>query len=198
MNVGLVILAAGESSRMGTPKQLLPIFGKSMLKYLIEEAFETKCVPVTVVLGAHKSKIVPELHNMPISIIDNANWATGMGSSIKMGLIGVYMVEKSIDAVIFMTSDMPFVNAEVINKMIQIADEHPEKSIVAAKYGGTVGIPALFKRAVFEQLLDIKPKAGAKSIIQANKKDTISFNFDLGSVDLDTKQDYFEFLQSKN
>ena len=78
MNTGIVILAAGSSQRMGTPKQLLPVFGTSLIKYFIEEAMETPCYPITVVVGAHKAKIVPELKNMPISIVDNPAWESGM------------------------------------------------------------------------------------------------------------------------
>ncbi len=198
MNTGIVILAAGSSQRMGTPKQLLPVFGTSLIKYFIEEAMETPCYPITVVVGAHKAKIVPELKNMPISIVDNPAWETGIGSSVKMGVVGTYMVSKDIEGLIVMTSDMPFVNRHCIKALIQKAIENPEKDVIASKYAGTVGVPALFRRKVLEQLLDLKGESGAKKVIESNKSNALFVDFDKGVVDLDTQTDYFNFIQSKN
>ncbi len=198
MKVGLVILAAGESSRMGSPKQLLPVFGVQMLKYLILEGFETICSPITVVLGANKDKIVPILKNMPIVIIDNPDWKSGLSSSIKVGLVGTYLADKTIDAVIFLASDMPFVNATVINDLIALAKTNSDKSIIASKYSGKYGIPILFKRETFEKLLDLKGDIGAKQILKDYDEDILGLDFSNGNIDLDTKEDYFKFLQSIN
>lgn len=196
--VGIVILAAGESKRMGTAKQLLPIFGVQMLKYLILQAFETNCHPITVVVGANKDKIVPLLKDMPIVIIDNPNWKKGMGDSIKMGMIGSYMASKEIEGLLIMTSDMPYVNAETINKMIDLAVQNEDKSIVASKYDKTVGVPVLFKKEKFELLLDLKGNIGARDILKKHKSDIVIHEFENGKIDLDTKEDYFSFIQSKN
>jgi molybdenum cofactor cytidylyltransferase len=198
MNIGVVILAAGESRRMGVPKQILPIFGVPMLKYLVDEVLDTEAHPVTVVVGANKTKIVPLLENIPIGIIDNPEWQKGMGSSIKMGLVGSYLITKGFDGLIFMTSDMPFVNAEVINKLIKTAREFPEKTIIASKYAGTLGIPVLYKKERFEDILDMKPQQGAKQFFNKYQDEIVTIDFDLGAIDLDTKEDYYNFLQSKN
>jgi molybdenum cofactor cytidylyltransferase len=198
MNIGVVILAAGESKRMGVPKQILPIFGVPMLKYLIDEVLDTEAHPVPVVVGANKTKIVPLLENIPIGIIDNPDWQTGMGSSIKMGLVGAYLITKGFDGLIFMTSDMPFVNAVIINKLIETAREFPNKTIIASKYGRTMGVPVLYKKERFEDILDMKPEHGAKQFFNKYPEEIISVDFDLGAVDLDTKEDYYNFLQSKN
>jgi molybdenum cofactor cytidylyltransferase len=198
MNIGVVILAAGESKRMGVPKQILPIFGIPMLKYLVDEVLDTEAHPVTVVVGANKTKIVPLLENIPIGIIDNPDWQKGMGSSIKMGLVGSYLITKGFDGLIFMTSDMPFVNAEVINKLIKTAREFPDKTIIASKYAGTLGIPVLYKKERFEDILDMKPEHGAKQFFNKYPDEIVPVDFDLGAIDLDTKEDYYNFLQSKN
>ncbi|MDP1813769.1 MAG: nucleotidyltransferase family protein [Leadbetterella sp.] len=198
MNIGVVILAAGESKRMGVPKQILPIFGIPMLKYLVDEVLDTEAHPVTVVVGANKTKIVPLLENIPIGIIDNPDWQKGMGSSIKMGLVGSYLITKGFDGLIFMTSDMPFVNAEVINKLIKTAREFPDKTIIASKYAGTLGIPVLYKKERFEDILDMKPGHGAKQFFNKYPDEILPVDFDLGAIDLDTKEDYYNFLQSKN
>ena len=198
MNIGVVILAAGESKRMGVPKQILPIFGIPMLKYLVDEVLDTEAHPVTVVVGANKTKIVPLLENIPIGIIDNPDWQKGMGSSIKMGLVGSYLITIGFDGLIFMTSDMPFVNAEVINKLIKTAREFPDKTIIASKYAGTLGIPVLYKKERFEDILDMKPEHGAKQVFNKYPDEIVPVEFDLGAIDLDTKEDYYNFLQSKN
>jgi molybdenum cofactor cytidylyltransferase len=198
MNVGVIILAAGESSRMGFPKQVLPIFGTSMIKHLVHEVLDTPYFPLTVVVGAHKDKIVPELKDIPLSIIDNPTWREGMGGSVKMGLVGTYLASKDIDAVLVMTSDMPHVNAALLRQMVKTAEQHPNKSIVAAAYSKTIGVPVLFKRARFEDILNLKPHEAPKIILQNYKEEVVSVPFELGSVDLDTKQSYFDFVQSKN
>ena len=198
MNIGVVILAAGESKRMGAPKQILPIFGVPMLKYLIDEVIDTEAHPITVVLGANKSKIVPLLENIPIGIIDNKEWAKGIGTSIKMGLVGSYLITKGFDGLIFMTSDMPYVTSELITQLIEAARNYPEKSIICSEYDGVKGVPVLLKKERFEDILDMKPEDGAKQFFTKYPNEIFSVPFDLGQIDLDTKEDYYNFLQSKN
>jgi molybdenum cofactor cytidylyltransferase len=198
MNVGLVILAAGASSRMGTPKQILPVFGKPMIVHLIDEVFNTKCHPVTVVLGANKDKIVPLLDGIPVTLVDNPFWSNGLGSSVRMGLVGSYLLTKGIEALIYITSDMPYVNASLINQMIKLAEDNDGKTIIASKYAGKVGIPALFKKAHFEEILELNGQEGARGIIEKHKNKVLEVTFENGKTDLDTKEDYYDFLQSKN
>ena len=179
---------------MGTPKQLLPIGSKNMIQTLIDEALKTSCYPITVVLGANKAKIVPDLVDMPINLVDNANWESGMASSIKMGLIGSYMIEKNIDSILFLTSDMPYVTSEYIQEIIRKAEE-TEALIIASKYGGTVGIPALFKREIFTDLLELTGEEGARKLIQQNKEKLALVDFPNGAFDLDTPEDYASFIR---
>jgi molybdenum cofactor cytidylyltransferase len=198
MNVGAVILAAGESRRMGFPKQTLPVFGTTMIKHLVHQVFDTACYPITVVLGAHKDKIVPQLKDMPINIIDNPAWKDGMSSSIKMGLVGSYLMTKAIDGLLIMASDMPHITSQTIKEMIKLAIEHPEKSIVAARYKGINGIPVLFRRSRFEDILNLQKGDQAKSILKNYPDQILSYDFELGQIDLDTKEDYFKFIQNQN
>ncbi len=198
MNVSIIILAAGESKRMGVPKQLLDIHGEKMLKKVIHEAMETDCFPITVVVGAHKAAIVPELKDMPINITDNPHWKSGMASSIKMGLVGSYLITKEIDAVLFLTADMPSIDAAYINQIIQTGEQNPDKQIVASDYGGKLGIPALFKKTFFEQILDLTGDQGAKNIIAQNLETVGSVPIGGKGQDLDTKIAYFQYLNQPN
>lgn len=198
MNVAIVILAAGAASRMGQPKQLLPINGKSLIKYITEIAMDTACYPVTVVLGANRQLIRGELDKMPITVIDNPKWEDGMASSIKMGLIGTYMTAKEIEAVIFLTVDMPYISSELINKLIEKAIQNPDSQIIASKYDGQIGIPVLFKRSIFNDLLDLSGEQGAKKVILQHLNNTKTIDFPEGKFDLDTQVDYQNYLQRLN
>jgi molybdenum cofactor cytidylyltransferase len=197
MNLATVILAAGASKRMGMPKQILPIGNKTMIKHIIDEVLELETYPITVVIGANRDKIAPEVADIPINIIVNQHWETGMASSIKMGLIGTYLIEKNIEALLIVTSDMPFVTEKVLKKLIEKATSSTAK-IVASGYGKSVGVPALFKREVFNDLLDLSGEEGAKSLFKKYKKEVEVVSFPEGEIDLDTKEDYFNFIQSKN
>lgn len=203
MNVGIVILAAGASSRMGVPKQLLHIDGQSLLKRVAEMAMETPCYPIVVVLGANRAMTRKELERMPITIIDNPQWEAGMSSSIKMGLVGSYMTFKDLEAVIFLTVDMPLISVDLIQKMIAKAkesseNEHQKIDIVACKYEGQIGIPVLFKRTLFNDLLELSGDSGAKKVIMTNKDKTATIDFPEGKIDLDTIEEYRKFLSNYN
>ena len=197
MEVGIIILAAGESKRMGMPKQLLDVNGESMLLNIINSALATSCYPVTVVVGAHKKAIVPELKDLPINIVDNPQWQTGMASSVKMGLVGSYLLSKTMEAVIISTSDMPEVSASVLKALINKAKD-TNANIITSKYKGVMGVPALIKRAVFEELLNLEGDQGARQIFKKFKNELEYVEFEGGAIDLDTQEDYFNYLNSQN
>ncbi|CAH0995016.1 Nicotine blue oxidoreductase [Emticicia aquatica] len=198
MNTSIIILAAGASSRMGAPKQLLLVDGKTLIKRVAEVAIDTPCHPIVTVLGANRHLIRKEIEKIPITVIDNPQWENGMSSSIKMGLVGTYMTQKEMDAVIFLTVDMPFVTARLINEMIEKATENPEIEIVACKYDNQVGIPVLFKRPLFNDLLELKGDEGAKKIVLKNKEKTALIDFPEGKFDLDTIDEYRNFVSNYN
>lgn len=198
MNTAIIILAAGASSRMGAPKQLLLVDGKTLIKRICETAMDTPCHPIVTVLGANRNLIRKETDRMPITVIDNPQWENGMSSSIKMGLAGAYMTEKAIEAAIFLTVDMPYVNAELINKMIEKAESDEKIEIVACKYDSQMGIPVLFKRTLFTDLLELTGDEGAKKIVMKNKDKTAFINFPEGKLDLDTIDEYRNFVSNYN
>ncbi|MFT5885365.1 MAG: molybdenum cofactor cytidylyltransferase [Arcticibacterium sp.] len=197
MAVGIIILAAGESRRMGLPKQLLDINGKSMLKSTVDEALTSEYKPVTVVVGARKEKVMPELSKLPINIVENPLWQTGMASSILRGLAGTYLIEKNLDAVLIMTCDMPEVSAEYIQEIVK-ASENTDKVIVASQYQKSIGVPALFKKEIFHDLLGLKGDAGARQIFKAHKDDILAIPFPGLGLDIDTKEDYLNYIDAQD
>lgn len=198
MNTAIIILAAGASSRMGAPKQLLLVDGKTLIKRVCDTAMGTPCHPIVLVLGANRNLIRKETERMPITVIDNPQWENGMSSSIKMGLAGAYMTEKAIEAVIFLTVDMPYVSAELINKMIEKAKSDEKIEIVACKYQNQMGIPVLFKRSLFTNLLELSGDEGAKKVVIKNKDKTVFIDFPEGKLDLDTVEEYRNFVSKYN
>lgn len=197
MKVGIIILAAGESKRMGVPKQLLDLNGQSMLKKIVHAALDTDCYPITVVVGAHKKHVVPELQDMPVNITDNPHWKSGMAGSIKMGLVGTYIISKEVEAVIITTSDMPHISKDTFNELINAGKEE-KSSIVISDYGKGKGVPALIKRELFEEILNLEGDQGARQIFNKHKDKLTTISFSGGLVDLDTKEDYHNYLHSVN
>ncbi|MFT4733308.1 MAG: molybdenum cofactor cytidylyltransferase [Arcticibacterium sp.] len=197
MTVGIIILAAGESRRMGLPKQLLDINGESMLKKAVDEALATGFEPVTVVIGARKEKIMHALAKLPINIVENPMWQSGMASSILRGLAGSYLIEKNLDAVLIMTCDMPEVSADYLKELVK-ASKNSDKSIVASQYQKILGVPALFKKEVFHDLLDLKGDAGARQIYEDHKDDILAIPFPGLGLDLDTKEDYLKYINDQD
>ena len=198
MNTAIIILAAGASSRMGAPKQLLLVDGKTLIKRICDTAMDTPCHPIVTVLGANRNLIRKETERMPITVIDNPQWENGMSSSIKMGLAGAYMTEKAIEAAIFLTVDMPYVSVELINKMIEKAESDEKIEIVACKYNSQMGIPVLFKRSLFTDLLELTGDEGAKKVVIKNKDKTAFIDFPEGKLDLDTIDEYRNFVSNYN
>lgn len=197
MKIGVVILAAGESARMGEPKQLLVHGGMILLKSAIATARAISTEPVIVVLGAHSEKIQLHLENEEVHVAENRDWRDGMGSSLKAGLNSLLAIAPSADAVVFLVCDQPLLSRETLEEIVA-AHERTGSPIVAAEYGGTLGVPALFSRALFPELLALSGAEGARRIIQAHRSEVVAVPFPDGAIDLDTPADYSDFLKNPN
>lgn len=194
MNIGIVILAAGASTRMGgQPKQLIKWEGRTLIRRAVETALSTPFRPVAVVLGANKAQIARELDGLPVTIIDNPFWEQGLSSSIKTGLAAVYLTQKEIDAVLFMLTDQPHVDRGVLLQLVHVYTESG-KPIVASRYADQLGVPALFGRDHLAELLSLEGDQGAKLVIQNHPDDCAEVLFESGSIDLDTASDVETFL----
>jgi molybdenum cofactor cytidylyltransferase len=150
-NVAALILAAGESSRFGRLKQLAQFGGKSLLRRIVDEAKKANCAPVLVVAGSEKEKIAAELGSVNARVVENVNWQSGMGSSIRAGMCALEL-EQKIDAVVLLVCDQPYVDTDVIKALV-VLRERSGKEIVASSYSDTLGVPAVFNRSIFPELL---------------------------------------------
>lgn len=188
MKTGIIILAAGSSSRLGRPKQLLEFQSKKLIQRAIEEAQKSSSESCVVVLGWNPELIKTGFDSETVSYVINENWEEGMASSMQTGLR--FLMEKDgINQVILMLCDQPFVNHKLLDSLI-VEKEISGKGIVASFYSGTLGVPAIFDQKYFQDLLNLKGSEGAKKVILENSEDTIPLNFPLGALDIDTEEDF--------
>lgn len=188
-------MAAGASTRMGGQlKQLIEVEGRTLLRRTVDAALETDLRPVVVVLGAHKEQMTPELDGLPITVIDNPFWQQGLSTSIKTGLAALYLTLREIDGVLFLLTDQPFVNAGLVKQLAHVFAESG-KPIVACRYAGHLGVPALFSRDYIEALLSLEGDKGARWLIEQNRDHCAIVEFEAGRIDLDTPEDVKAFRE---
>ena len=195
-NIGILILAAGSSSRLGHPKQLVKINGKTLLQKITETAIASDYSPVAVVLGAYLKKIKPFIENMPVHILENKNWENGMGSSIACGMNFLINKFPKLNAVVILVCDQYLLSEKNILDLVE-KYKKTETDIIASKYGNTIGVPALFSKNKFEELLKLNEKVGAKKIINKYLGSTAIVDFSDGVFDLDTEEDLLKLNQVK-
>jgi molybdenum cofactor cytidylyltransferase len=189
MSVAAVVLAAGGSTRFGKPKQFALFEGETFVRRIVAAAIEAGCAPVVVVTGEDSAQTTSELTRFTVSIAMNPGWSSGVGSSIRAGVQRAMDLETGLDASLLLSCDQPFVTAAVLAQLIQL-HLTSGKPIVASAYATTLGIPALFDRSCFPDLLRLKGDSGAKGIILARPQDVAPFDFPAGEIDIDTAADY--------
>ncbi|SDC80727.1 molybdenum cofactor cytidylyltransferase [Algoriphagus faecimaris] len=187
MKTGLILLAAGSSSRLGSPKQLIEFQGKKLLQKAVEEGLKSKVDSMVVVLGWNPELIKSSFDPKKTPFVVNTNWEEGMASSMQTGL-RFLMEKEDPDQVILMLCDQPFVDVSLLDRMI-LDKEEPRKGIVACAYSDTLGVPALFDKHYFEELMALKGSEGAKKVILSHVEEVIAIDFPEGEIDLDTKED---------
>lgn len=188
-DIGVIILAAGASSRLGEPKQLLKHDGKSLLQKTIDAANNADTNPVIVVLGANADHILREINKSKVHVVINSEWEEGMASSLRIGLNEVLFNSPSTQAVILMVCDQPYISPELINDLIN-THKQTRKPIVTCNYGEAIGPPALFHRSLFNELMHLKGDVGARKIIRQHSDEVATLLFAEGKIDIDTQEDY--------
>jgi molybdenum cofactor cytidylyltransferase len=196
MNIGIIVLAAGSSSRMGRSKQLLEIEGETLLCRCVNIALSVDHESVVVVLGANEKPHRETISHLPVQIVSNFYWKAGMGSSIKTGLNYLIQSRQSLDAVIILVCDQPGLSAEHLQKMITTFVD-TKKPIVASGYANSSGVPVLFGRSFFSNLLLLSDGQGAKKIVHQFPEQVATVDFPQGAFDLDTEDDFQNYLKGK-
>ncbi len=186
-HVAALILAAGASRRMGEPKQLLPFRGRPLLRIAVEAALTAGAKPVVVVLGATRDRIAPVLADLPVAVAANRDWHQGLASSLRCGLDALAPHDPA--ATLICVGDQPFADAEHLRALIT-AWSGAADALVASRYDGVLGVPALVGSAHFETLRHMKGDRGARALFEREANRVVAVPFEAGSVDIDTPADY--------
>jgi len=156
---GAVILAAGGSIRLGQPKQFLVYRGRSLIQRAVDAAAE--CSPVVVVAGREWERVQQELQAREVCVVQNAEWEHGIGSSIRAGVERALEIAPGVEALVILVCDQPFVTPEVVTAL-RVSREKGGKRGAACSYGGSLGVPAIFARSLFAELLSLRDDCGAR------------------------------------
>ena len=184
----IVILAAGPSSRFGSPKQNVNYKGETLLQLAIKNALAVS-ETVLVILGANRELIEYSIKDKPVNILYNSDWTEGMASSIRLAVSKIQSDYLQITSALFMLCDQPYADKGILQQLLNTAS-NSEKGITASAYNDTLGAPVVFKSKYFSYLLALKGKEGAKKLIMQHADDVQPFAFPLGSIDIDTVEDY--------
>lgn len=192
-SVGVVLLAAGASSRMGQPKQLLLYQGRTLLRRAAETALATGCQPIVLVTGAVHEPLTQEVQDLPVTTVHNPDWATGMGSSIRTGLTALEKAPQSLVAVLIMLCDQPLVTPALLRQLLE-QQHRTQAPVVAAAYGDTLGVPAVFGLAALPALRQLRGAEGARKLIARYGEAVAQVSFPEGIFDVDTPAQYAALL----
>jgi molybdenum cofactor cytidylyltransferase len=193
---GAIILAAGPSTRLGTPKQSIMYEGKTLLQHAVDAAQGVGCQPVVVVLGAHANAVLAHFHNQSVTIVHNDDWHRGMGTSIAVGIKALLQADDTISSAIISVCDQPFADAALLNSLME-QYKQVGKGIIACTYANTIGVPALFDKQYFDALLQLNGDEGAKKLMLQHEDDVTTVPFEKGVIDIDTVQDVEQFREGK-
>ena len=180
-----IVLAAGASTRFGSAKQLVRIAGRPMLHATVTRAVEVAGNAVFVVLGARAEELAPLLSHSPASIVINRDWREGLASSIRAG---VTHLPAACSGVMLLLADQAAVTAEDLRRLAS-AWRRQTSYVAAAVYGATVGVPAIFPRAAFGDLMQLRGDQGARALIQRNPDRVVRVPMESAGVDIDTPED---------
>jgi molybdenum cofactor cytidylyltransferase len=187
-SVAAIIVAAGSSSRLGQPKQLLMSDGERMLQRVVRMAKEAGASPVLVVLGAHREQIESHVDLSAVRIVLNPGWEEGMGTSIRAGLQALEEQAPKPSGVLLMVCDQPALTAEHLGRMLDAFRQDPQTTI-ASVYAYRRGVPAIFPQRAFADLLALRGDQGARGLLLEAGRTVTEITLESGELDIDLPAD---------
>lgn len=181
----VLVLAAGGSTRLGQPKQLVRVGGRPALHRVVSNAVSVAGHAVTVVLGAHARDLTHVLVHSPASVVINRDWEEGMASSIRRG---VAALPPGCGAVLIALADQVNVTADDLRQLVS-AWKGESSTIAASTYAGQVGVPAIFPSWCFSELSQLRGDQGARAILQRNATRLVHVPMPNAAFDLDIPED---------
>jgi len=195
--IALLILAAGESKRMGTPKQLLPWHDTHLLGNVIAKGMASDVDEVIVVLGAFGDRIETRIKHSKIHVVHNPSWSLGMGTSISFGINYIEAHFPETEAVLITLTDLPLIDTDHYQQIIS-QSKVTEKGIIGTQYDQIIGVPALFKRNYFTELAQLNGAVGAKSVLRKFQTDLESIISEHPFTDIDTPEAYEALVRTNS
>jgi molybdenum cofactor cytidylyltransferase len=180
-----VVLAAGPSRRFGSVKQLVRVAGRPLLHTAVTRASEVTGNALIVVLGSAAAELAPLLKHSPGSVVVNHEWREGLASSIRAALA---RVPPTCSGVMLMLADQAAVSADDLKRLAGTWRKQPQY-IAAALYAGTLGAPAIFPRATFRELAELRGDMGARALLRRNPDRVVRVPMPSAALDLDTPED---------
>jgi molybdenum cofactor cytidylyltransferase len=180
-----IVLAAGASTRFGSPKQLVRVQGRPVLHLVVARATEIAGHAVIIVLGAHAAELAPLLRHSPATIVVNREWPEGLASSIR---VGIARLPPTCDAALLLLADQVAVSAEDLRRLASTWRRQPQ-SIVAAQYEGITGPPVIFPRADFPTLSELRGDQGARTLLHRSRDRVVRVPITSAAIDIDRPED---------
>lgn len=193
-NIGVVILAAGSSSRLGEPKQLVRFQDKPLLQNMIDQSVSLGFGSKIIVLGANSETIKKALNPGIFTFVLNENWNEGIASSIRKGVEYSLGLNPGTEHLLFLLSDQPFVSTALLERLLE-THRTGNSEITASFYNNDVGVPAVFSKPIFPFLLELDGDQGAKIIMKRFPDKVTPVHFEMGHFDVDTPRDYIKLRQ---
>jgi len=187
-----VILAAGGSERLSTPKQLLDWQGKPFVHNVAQQALEAGLAPLIVVTGAYHDQVVQALAGLPVEIVYNPDWQQGQSTSMKAGLKSL---PEGCGSVMFLLSDQPQISSELIRQLMDRYFQN-RKSITAPMVNGQRGNPLLFDQSAFSALAEVNGDRGGRAVINRFDVDWLPWEDRRILLDVDRVGDYERLLKA--
>jgi len=189
-NIAIIIPAAGASSRLGSPKQLLKWRDTTLLSHCLQTASSAACKEIFLVLGAYKDEIREQLPANNAIILENPNWESGLGSSIALAMKQIIKSSHKIDAALIMLPDQPLVDSGFLKKMLQTFIPGHEQIIASVYEDGRIGVPAMFDKTYFKELSALRDDKGARKLITENLNKVTAIPGEGKLKDIDTREAY--------
>jgi molybdenum cofactor cytidylyltransferase len=192
-----VVLSAGESSRMGRPKALLPIDGQTFIERIVAALKQTAVGKVIIILGHKAGELKPLIEHLPAEILVNPDYKLGQLSSLQVAVRCLQM-DTACDGMLVHLVDHPYLDPPLVNEIIRRFYES-KKLIVVPRCGGKRGHPVIFSRQLFEELLSAPMDQGAKAVVNAHRDDTLEIDTDEAgiTVDIDTPELYRQHVKGE-
>ncbi|HEY7317329.1 MAG TPA: nucleotidyltransferase family protein [Candidatus Binatia bacterium] len=190
-----VVLSAGESSRMGRPKALLPIDGQTFIERIVAALKQTRVGKIIVILGHNASELQPKISHLPVEILINTDYKLGQLSSLQLAVRHLHL-DHDCDGMLVHLVDHPYLTPALVQEMIRRFYE-TKKRIIVPKFHGKRGHPVIFSRELFAELLSAPADQGAKAVVNAHRADTLEIETEEAGIalDIDTPELYEQHVR---